>query len=258
MSLIPRYLVNNRTSLVVNVTGFITEYRPVYQKNIPVYSGIDNKLEFQLLNPDQKPINPTGSTIHFVAFDENKNQVIKHTGTVLIANKGLFKVIISDQDTLNLKQQYLSYSIYLTDNTTSDNTLTYADEQLNATGTIYLSQSALPGPRATVEVSNFTQDTGDVTIYNSDAISADPGINGNEALHTVAIYTDSYIGDVTIQATLENQVDYTTNWVDLSTITFTGSETQPEVSNFNGVYNYLRFVTNANPADKISKILVRN
>jgi hypothetical protein len=230
----------------------------VYQKNIPVYSGIDNKLEFQLLNPDQKPINPTGSTIHFVAFDENKNQVIKHTGTVLIANKGLFKVIISDQDTLNLKQQYLSYSIYLTDDTTSDNTLTYADEQLNATGTIYLSQSALPGPRATVEVSNFTQDTGDVTIYNSDAISADPGINGNEALHTVAIYTDSYIGDVTIQATLENQVDYTTNWVDLNIITFTGSETQPEVSNFNGVYNYLRFVTNANPADKISKILVRN
>ena len=230
----------------------------MYQKNIPVYSGIDNKLEFQLLNPDQKPINPTVSTIHFVAFDENKNQVIKHTGTVLIANKGLFKVIISDQDTLNLKQQYLSYSIYLTDDTTSNNTLTYADEQLNATGTIYLSQSALPGPRATVEVSNFTQDTGDVTIYNSDAISADPGINGNEALHTVAIYTDSYIGDVTIQATLENQVDYTTNWVDLNIITFTGSETQPEVSNFNGVYNYLRFVTNANPADKISKILVRN
>ena len=92
MSLIPRYLVNHRTSLVTNVTGFATEYRPVYQRNIPIYSGIDNKLEFQLFNPDQKPINPTGSTIHFVAFDETNNQVIKHTGTVTIANKGLFTV----------------------------------------------------------------------------------------------------------------------------------------------------------------------
>jgi hypothetical protein len=84
----------------------------VYQRNIPIYSGIDNKLEFQLFNPDQKPINPTGSTIHFVAFDEANNQVIKHTGTVTIANKGLFTVTITEQDTLNLKQQYLSYAIY--------------------------------------------------------------------------------------------------------------------------------------------------
>jgi hypothetical protein len=258
MSLIPRYLVNNRTSLVANVTGFITEYRPVYQRNISVYSGIDNKLEFQLLNPDQKPINPTGSTIHFVAFDENKNQIIKHTGTVLIANKGLFKITIAENDLLNIKQQYLSYSIYLTDNTTNNNTLTFADEQLNAVGTIYVSGSALPGPRDTVEVTNFTQDSGDVTIYNSDHISAEPAINGNEALHTAVIYTNNYIGDVTIQVTLENQVDYTTEWSDLDIVTFVGSETEPHSVNFTGVFNYVRFKTTANPSEKITKILVRN
>lgn len=258
MSLIPRYLVNNRTSLVVNVTGFITEYRPVYQRNISVYSGIDNKLEFQLLNPDQKPINPTGSTIHFVAFDENKNQVIKHTGTVLVANKGLFEVTITENDALNLKQQYLSYTIYLTNDTSSDNTLTFADEQLNAIGTIYLNASALPGPRATVSVTNFLQDSGDVTVYYSDHISAEPAINGNEALHTAAIYTDNYIGDVIVQASLENQIDYTSKWVDINTVTFTGNETTPAVTNFSGVYSYLRFKTTVNPSEKITKILVRN
>ena len=258
MSLIPRYLVNNRTRLVTNVTGFVTEYRPVYQKNIQVYSGIDNKLEFQLINPDQKPVNPTGSTIHFVAFDETNTQVIKHTGTVSIANKGLFTVTITDQDTLNIKQQYLSYAIYLTNDTTDADTITYADEQLNASGTIYISKEAFPGPSATKEVTNFTQDSGDVDVYNSDAISAEPGINGNEALHTVAFYTSSFVGDITIQATLENQVDYTTEWVDVSTTTFTGSENDPVPVSFNGVYNYLRFKSSVNPSEKISKILVRN
>ena len=262
MSLIPRYLVNNRTSLVVNVTGFITEYRPVYQRNISIYSGIDNKLEFQLLNPDQKPINPTGSTIHFVAFDENKNQVFNYSTdqgiTVLVANKGLFEVTITENDALNLKQQYLSYTIYLTNDTSNDNTLTFADEQLNAIGTIYLNASALPGPRATVSVTNFLQDSGDVTVYYSDHISAEPAINGNEALHTAAIYTDNYIGDVIVQASLENQIDYTSKWVDINTVTFTGNETTPAVTNFSGVYSYLRFKTTVNPSEKITKILVRN
>ena len=72
------------------------------------------------------------------------------------------------------------------------------------------------------------------------------------------MYTDSYIGNVTVQGTLENQVTGSTNWSDISTLTFTGSETTPIPTNFNGVYSYLRFKTSANPADKITKILVRN
>jgi hypothetical protein len=63
---------------------------------------------------------------------------------------------------------------------------------------------------------------------------------------------------VTVQGTLENQITGSTNWSDISTLTFTGSETAPKPTNFNGVYSYLRFVASANPSDKITKILVRN
>ena len=127
MSLISRYLVNNRTKLVANVAGFVTEYRPVYQKTISIYKGIDNTLEFQVLNPDQKPIPLTNQTAHFVAFDSENNQVIEHTGEVVISNKGLFKIVITENDTLNVDSQYLSYSVYLTD-AAATKTLTYADE----------------------------------------------------------------------------------------------------------------------------------
>ena len=77
-------------------------------------------------------------------------------------------------------------------------------------------------------------------------------------MHTAAVYTSSYIGNVIVQATLENSVTESTAWADVQTVAFTGSETQPTPINFNGVFNHLRFKTDANPTDKISKILVRN
>ena len=37
MQLTPRYLVNNKTTIVTNEAGFITEYRPVYSKTTYKY-----------------------------------------------------------------------------------------------------------------------------------------------------------------------------------------------------------------------------
>lgn len=258
MSLTPRYLVNNRTTLAVNVAGFVTEYKPVYQQNINIYKGIDNTLEFQLKNPDQKPIALTGKTTHFVAFDENKKMVLDLLGEDVIVNKGLFKVVIKESDVLNLQSQYLSYNVYFTD-ATNTKTLTYADEQLNASGTLYLSSQAFPGPSATYEITSFNSVDQTSSEYISEYINAEPAINGNEGLHTAVVYTDGYIGDITIQGTLENQVDSnTTEWFDIDTTFFDGSETTPTPINFYGIFSYLRFKTSQNPLNTVSKILVRN
>ena len=73
MQLTSRYLVSNTTTVVADMTGFITEYRPVYNKQLQVYKGIDNVLDFRLLNADQKPVDITSYTPKFVAFDENNN-----------------------------------------------------------------------------------------------------------------------------------------------------------------------------------------
>jgi hypothetical protein len=256
MTITPRYLVNDRTLLVSNETGFLTEYRPVYQKNLSVYKGIDNSLEFQLLNADQKPVVLTGKTPKFVAFDENKNLVIQHDGTITNSNKGIFTVTVSENDTLSIKQQYLSYNVYVVDDTTNSKTLTYADEQLNATGTIYVSAQAFPGPNATYSVGFPLLQVNDV--WQSGHVPAEAAINGNEALHTAVIYTSGYIGTVTIQATLDEQPTNNSAWAEVITLTFDGTETEPTPVNFNGVYSNLRFETNTNPADTITAILVRN
>ena len=261
MQLLPRYLVKNRSTIIANEAGFVTEYRPVYSRHLQVYKGIDNVLEFRLLNADQKPVDLSSYTPKFQAFDENKNLVIAHDGEQLTSDgstpiKGLFKVTITENDILNLKDQYLSYSIHLVD---SNNvaSITYTNEHFENNATIKISSDAFPGPRDSYIVQEFELVSETPNYWASETITAEPAINGNEALHTAAIYTDSYAGNIKVQATLDNQVGFN-NWADVATVTFTGSETEPTPVNFNGVYSYIRFVADTDPAGKVNKILVRN
>lgn len=260
MQLVPRYLVNNKTVVVLDQAGFTVEFRPVYQRNLYVYKGIDNVLQFQVKNADQKPVNITTYEPRFVAFDENSNKVLDIAGVLLdddsSATRGTFKVIIPENSLLNLTQQYLTYNIYLLD-IDNEKVLTYANEWFDATGVIYLSASAFPGPRATGEINTFSKISVTLDEWGSEILSAQPGLNGNEALHTVAVYTENFTGDVIVQGTLENQVDPNTTWANIATLSIDNA-TEPAYANFNGVFSFLRIKTTADPADKITKILVRN
>jgi hypothetical protein len=329
MQFTSRYLANNKVTIIANLDGLITEYRPVYQRNIPVYRGINNVLHFEVKNHDQKPISLAGYIPKIVVYDENKNMVIERNGTIIDdvitrttvvaesspdsnlefastsgikvgqtvsgiylknntlvtavesnvvtlnkspiesvplgseitfqtrAKRGVFTVTITENDLIDLKQQYLSYTIYLV-NTIGDKTLTYSDAHFGAEGTIYVSGQALPGPVATHNVTTFTQDSQSPTAWYTEVIDAQPGINGNSALHTAAVYTNNFVGNVTVQGTLENQVTLNTFWADIASLAFDGTETEPMPVNFNGVFSHLRFKTDASPADTVTKILVRN
>ena len=262
MQLLPRYLVDNTTILVADLAGFITEYRPVYNRDIEIYRGIDNALQFKLLNADQKGVNvATGYTIKFMAYDESdrlvieKDCTIQHDGSTI--SRGKFKVTVTENDLKNLKQQFLSYVVYLVE-TDGDKVLTYNQSNFKNNGTIFVNGKTFPGPLKTSSVTSLTETAVNSSIWVSSAVNAEPAVNGNEALHTAAIYTNAFIGDVTVEATLDNQITGTTNWGTVATLSFNGTETAPSPVSFNGVFSYIRFKTTVNPADKITQILVRN
>ena len=261
MQLLPRYLCNHTTTVIANMAGFITEYRPVYSKQLQVYKGIDNVLEFRLLNADQKPVDITSYTPKFVAFDEINQMVLEKDATILddgsTVTRGKFKLTVTENELLNVKQQYLSYNIYLVE-TDGDKVLTYSQPNFGNDGVIYVNGTTFPGPLNSYSVTSFEQEGVGINTWYSETVDAQPGINGNEALHTAAAYTSSYIGDIIVQATLDNQVTGTTQWADIATMQLGGSETTPTPINFNGVFSHVRFKATANPADKITKVLVRN
>ena len=261
MQLLPRYLVDNTTTVVADLAGFITEYRPVYNKQLQLYKGIDNVLEFRLLNADQKPVDITSYTPKFVAFDETNQMVLEKDATILddgsTITRGKFKVTVSENELLNIKQQYLSYNIYMQESD-GDKVLTYSHSNFDNDATIFVNGRTFPGPLNSYSVTTFEQESVGVDKWYSETVDAQPAINGNEALHTAAVYTASYSGDVVVQATLDNQITGTTSWADIATVTMLGTETEATPVNFNGVFSHLRFKTTATPDQTITKILVRN
>lgn len=233
----------------------------MYQRQIQVYKGIENVLEFRLVNAEQRPVDTQGYIPKFLAFDENKNLIIKRDGVVLddgsSSTKGLFTVTLTENDLLNIKQQYFSYTVYLTDSE-GKNIITYSDTNFGNSGSIKISATAFPGPKESKQIQGFSKVDINTFDYVTEALDASPGINSNEALHTAVIYSNGYVGDVYIEGTLENQITDYTQWAQLAELVFDGSETEPVPVNFYGVLNYIRFKTSDTPNDKISKILIRN
>jgi hypothetical protein len=267
---IQRYLLNNKIIAIANEQGIVTEYKPVYQRNITVYKGIDNKLQFKLLNQDQKPIDTSLYQPVIVVFDENNNQIIERSCTVLddgsTSTKGQFEVEIFESELINIKQQYLSYNIYLRDIATGKAIITYSETNFRNGGVIQVSGDAFPGPNESIIL---TEDNGklwykdiDADIWRSQLVNAQPEINGNEALHSIAVYPGTFSGTVTLEGTLTEQIAIdqananSLDWTELTTINFSNNQTQ--VANFNGIYDYLRVKTVDEPISKIDKIVIRN
>ena len=269
MQLIPRYLYKNQIDVVSNDVGFVVEYRPVYSRQVKVYKGVDNKVQFRMLNADQKPIDISGRVVRFEAYDEEKDQVLQYEATILDdgstkSTKGLFYVTITENDLLNLPSQYLSYTIYFLE-TCDSREVTYSNRGFDACGHIYVDDCTHPTIRSSNAVTNWLaeNDTWIAGYDQPNRIVAQPKQNKNVALHTVAFYTDAinsngYVGNIKILGTLDNQITGSNDWHDITTVTFDGTEERPVLNSFRGVYSYLRFEADTDPTDKILKVLIRN
>lgn len=261
MQLVPKYLLNNSVSLTANLAGEITEYRAVYQRNINVARGIDNKIQFNVLNADQKPVSILNTyTPKFKLYDENNRLIVERDGTVIETSTpskvGHFTVTISESDLLNIKSQYLHYTVFLQNDSDNTKTILHSGTNFENKGTIYVSAEEFPGPLDSYSVSTFTEENPSSGIFLSETVTAEPTINGNAALHTVAYYLDSAVGDIVVQGTLDNQPNANTFWSDIDTFTATSSNTIQYV-NFNGVFNHLRFKHTLS-SGSVTKILIRN
>jgi len=253
MQLIPRYLLKNKITIVMNDAGFVTEFMPVYSRQIKIYKGIDNTIQFHLLNADQKPVDITNLTPIFVAFDSQLQKILQYEGNILDSVKGKFTISILENDIINVDKQYLRYNIYLQAEDTSKE-ITFVNSNFDNNGTIFIDDYAFPGPAESKVIDLFTEQDSE---WVSASVSAQPEINGNSALHTAAIYNNNYVGTISLQATLQTTIGPSTDWVDIDEYVFDGTEQEPLAFNFYGVYSYIRFKSNTDPVN-ISKILIRN
>jgi hypothetical protein len=181
MQKISSYLYPNRVQLLVDLAGFIVEYKNVYQRNVKIYQGVDNVIEFDIKNADQKRIelvtDPVVTDIVMNVMDQAGNALPNSPYAVTPSTtiKGIAVVTIPSADLADIRHQHLKYSVTAL-NGESSITL-YADSHFGALGTLELVGSAVP---VTKPVRTYSEFAGEINLM------------GNVINHSPAIATKFY------------------------------------------------------------------
>lgn len=197
------YLYPNRVQILANLTGFAVEYTNVYQKNVLIYKGIDNTIEFDIKNADQKRIDlNTLDQIEMNIMDAAGNALPNSPYTVTPTSlKGIGTTLIPKEDLADLTDQYFKFSLTALKDLAE--VILYTDSKFSALGTLELAGNIMPSMRADRVFDTFTAeiDLQGIPIYHSSAIPA----KFYEAVPTTEldfeIHVTGFIGSIWIEAT---------------------------------------------------------
>jgi hypothetical protein len=213
MQKISTYLYPNRIQLLADLAGFPVEYTNVYQRNIKIYKGIDNVLEFDVKNPDQKRIDLSGYTLTLHIMDASGQGVVERALVNLnqTTSKGLAKVTVAASDLVALNGQFFKFSVTALDE--EDNPLMlYGDTQFGAKGTMELVSDALPIARPSQTHTSFypviTGATELISTYYSSSIptkfyEAVPSTDLDLTVHMT-----NFVGEIWLEATKHTTITH--------------------------------------------------
>lgn len=250
MQQIPVYLYSNKIYLYTNFESWTNQrYRQVYQRNLKAYRGVDNRIDFEVRNADQKKQDISALDIVFTlwAYD-SKELILSRACTVVDNNSGRAYITISESEAQQLKDGFYQYSVYGLKDSQHKIPL-YFDSQYDAVGTLEMISSTFPEPVQSTELTDFFNDVGQYVVTS--AIDAKPGYNQNAGLHTFAVYMANFTGELIIQGSLQ---DNPTVWADIETHNITNSGL--DYYNITGVWLWLR-VKIKTTSGSIDKILYR-
>jgi hypothetical protein len=128
----------------------------VYQKTVKIYNGVDNVLEFDIKNADQKRIDlSTLTQLELNVMDAAGNALPSSPYTITpTATKGIATVTIPDIDLGEYTNQFFKYSVTALKN---GNTIPlYADSRFGVAGTMELISNAMPTFRDDRVYNTFT------------------------------------------------------------------------------------------------------
>jgi hypothetical protein len=252
MQKVQSYLYPNRVILIADLAGFNVENTIVYAKTVKIYKGIDNVIQFDIQNPDQKRLDlvttPLITSIQMNVMDAGGNALPNSPYTVTpigITLPGIASVTIPSTDLTSFQDQYLKYSVTAIDNN-SNNIPLYTDSRFSAVGTMEIVESAMPTTKNSIVYDRFSGEInfmGNVTNHTS-AIPCKFYESYPTTQLNFSITTNKFIGTIFVEGTEDSTISvesfrnapqlqvFTTTVATNSPVTFTGVLV--------GKYNYLR------------------
>jgi hypothetical protein len=223
----------------------------VYNRNLKIYRSVDNRIDIQVRNSDQKASNITGSVLVFnLVTRDTKDLVFQKDFTPMDLATGKVTVILTADELLDLDLGAYDYSIIKevresidsTDYKVTSRIAMYMDSQYDAVGTLEILGDVLGtiDPSVTVNKFSYTNPftTGEVTpmFYVSSIIDAKPTTYKGSSLHTFQFYHTNYDGSVMIQGSLDEQGATPSHWVDITSVDLSTEQ----YKNIEGKWNWFR------------------
>jgi hypothetical protein len=212
MQRITAYLYPNRITVLTNLDDNLTntEWRIVYQRNIKIYKGIDNTVEIELKNNDQKRVEIGTDSLKMTLMDQTRNKISEYTAQSLEDStiRGLARINIPASDLEDLDPQYLKF-IVTKISTGYEEALTYTDSQYGAIGTIELLNGMNTIVDTTKKFDRFTQVTNYTSsrweerkvYYDSEAISLEQYRARPISNVVVTVKVSNFLGEISVEGT---------------------------------------------------------
>ena len=231
MQKISSYLYSNRIQAVVNLAASPLEWRIVYQRKFKIYQGLDNVLELDVKNAEQKRIDITDYDMKFVVMDQLNQEVYAGDIDTTTGVKGLGLMTIPATALDTITPQFLKYSVYIL-NDDDTKTPVYGDTQFGVTGTMDLLGGAMPTGRPPKVIKTFTYEidvndpTWETRNYQSEALeinTANDGVGSGEV--ELVFSLSSLDAALIVQTTTSPVISTGTIWTNVETFNVTTSTT---------------------------------
>lgn len=244
MQKIQVYLVPNRIKVTTDVTGFATEFRQVYQRKLKLYKGIDNAIEFDVRDSDQRKQNVVGYSIIIKFFDDSHKNLFSVQGSPVLGKPGIMTATITAEDIDLIDPQMLKMAAYLRND--SEERLLYSDSQFDLFGKVEIlnGYNEIGQPGDVIEELTVFNYEADSKEYVSEIGTFGSVINNDYSTHPTRSVTFEfegvYNGIIAVEATRDKSTAFGTNWETIGSWDTDIDSTKT----FTGDYRFVRFRVN--------------
>jgi hypothetical protein len=227
---------------------------PVYAKPLTLHKGVDNQLQFQFLNQEQKPVNITGKSITCRIISYQGNQVLLQKAlTLQLPATGICSLFVNAADIEDIDTQKCYYSLEIP--VGEFNFPVFVDQNAGARGDLNIVNSVLPNFVPSYEVTIPTgqpfPNVSPNNISNQTYYTSVVSTNDNP-ICTFQTHFDQFNGNVVIEGSTIPDND----WYPITIDPLLANVTETRGYTVRGFHPYIRmqFVSNAGA---VTNVLVR-
>lgn len=227
----PVYIFTPRQTVVLNVGNSPRRYNTVYAKILTLHKGVDNIVQFQFLNQEQKPVNVTDKEITLrIISDDGTKILMKTTLHPVLPLNGIMEMRVIASEMEKLTAQKARYSLEVPAG--QFNVPVYVAGDGGAKGVVDILDGIVPKhvPAMEVGVPSHAQPNNNTVVYYSDIINT-----GYNPVLSIQAFYSGFSGAVKVQGSTVPNSD----WYDIDNATYIEA-TQTDMYTITGYHPYVR------------------